>query len=259
MTIPFALKFAIIFFVPLFAVLLPIVIGQYYGIYRQKRSPESKEAPVGAVVGAALGLLGFMLAFTFQIASSRFSQRKDKLIEAVTHIRTTYLRASLIPEPYNSNTKRHLREYVDLAAGITADYSSLDRAVSRSQQILDTLWNYTEALAAQDRSSEIYALYTSSVNDIVATHNQRVTLALEYRVPVVILWILFIVAFLSMLAFGYQIGLTGKSSFALNLLLATTFAVVMTLIYALDRPEAGLARLSQKPMLTLQKQLHSAR
>jgi len=32
--------------------------------------------------------------------------------------------------------------------------------------------------------------------------------------------------------------------------------VVIVLIIALDRPETGIARLNQKPLLTLQKQLH---
>ena len=57
-----------------------------------------------------------------------------------------------------------------------------------------------------------YALYTSSVNDLIDAHHQRITFALEYRIPVAILWVLFIVGFLSMLAFGYQFGVSGKGS-----------------------------------------------
>ena len=251
-----AFKIAEMFLIPLFAVLVPILIGQFYGIHRQKKFPASKEVPVGAMAGAALTLLGFMLALTFQIASNRFSARKEKLLEQVTHLRTTYLRAGLIPEPYRSSSKKYIIEYVDLAVAITADPSKLNQILSRSQQVLDSLWSYAEALAQQDRSSEAYSLFTSSVNDVIDAHHQRITLALEYRIPIVVLWVLFIVEFLSMLVFGYQIGLTGRHSFKLNLLLAITFAVVMTLIYALDRPEAGLAPINQKPMHTLQKQLH---
>jgi hypothetical protein len=38
---------------------------------------------------------------------------------------------------------------------------------------------------------------------------------------------------------------------------AAVFAMVMFLILALDRPETGLAKMNQKPMLTLQPQLNS--
>jgi hypothetical protein len=255
MTIPNSLEIASLFFIPLFAVLVPILIGQRYGMYRLKKTPDSKDTQVGSLASAALGLLAFMLAFTFQIAANRFDARKQKLIEEVTSLRTTYLRAGLVPEPYRLNTKKLVVEYVDLAADFGGDYSKLNQALSRSQQILDTLWKYSEALAEQDRSSEAYALYTSSVNDLVDAHHQRITYALEYRIPVAILWVLFIVEFLSMLAFGYQFGISGKGSFRLNLLLATIFATVMFLIFALDRPEKGLAPLSQKPMLSLQRQL----
>ena len=80
----------------------------------------------------------------------------------------------------------------------------------------------------------------------------------EYRIPVVILWILFIIAFFSMLSLGYHFGISGKGNLSINLILAFIFAVVMLLILALDRPETGIAKLNQKPMLTLQKQLQAA-
>jgi hypothetical protein len=107
--------------------------------------------------------------------------------------------------------------------------------MTRSQQILDSFWNYSEKLGELDRSSENYALFISSVNDLVDNFNHRITMTLEYRIPIAILWVLFVIAFLSMLALGYQFGF---------------------LILSLDRPETGIAKLNQKPMFTLQHQLH---
>jgi hypothetical protein len=60
-----------------------------------------------------------------------------------------------------------------------------------------------------------------------------------------------------MLTLGYHFGISGKGSYRMNLLISIVFAVVMFLILALDRPETGLARPGQKPVLTLHKQLHS--
>jgi hypothetical protein len=244
------------FLIPLMVVLIPIFIGQWYGIYRKKKSKDLQNAPVGAVVGAAFGLLAFMLAFTFQIAANRYDSRKQLLLDEVTNIRTTSLRAGLIPEPFRSEAKKLLVEYVDLRIDLAKNYSKLDSALLRSQQILNRLWNFAETLAEQDRSSEVYALFTSSVNDLVDNFNQRITMTLEYRIPPLILWILFIIAFICMLILGYQFGISGKGSFRINILLAFIFSVVMFLILALDRPETGLAKLNQKPMLTLQKQFH---
>jgi hypothetical protein len=242
------------FLIPLIIVLIPIMFGQRYGAYRSKKSTNLQPASVGAVVGAAFGLLAFMLAFTFQIGANRYSDRKELLLKEVTNIRTTYLRADLIPEPFRSDTKKLLVEYVGLRVELGKDNSKLDFAMSRSQQILDELWKYTAALAQMDRSSEIFALYTTSVNDLVDNYNHRITLSFEYRIPSVILLILSIVAFLTMFTLGYQFGISGKGSFRINLLLAVIFALVMFLILVLDKP--NLSQLNQKPLLTLQKQLH---
>jgi hypothetical protein len=256
MNIHHILGIAGMFFIPLLLVLTPIIIGQRYGIWQSKKSENLQHASVGSVVAAAFGLLAFMLAFTFQIVASRYEARKELLLEEVTNIRTTWLRAGVIPEPFRSDTRKLLMEYVDLRVDLANDPSKLNSAMDRSQQILDKFWKSVEILAEQDRSSEMYSLFTSSVNDLVDNFNQRITMTIEYRIPPTILWILFIITFLSMLALGYQFGITGKGGFKINFLLALVFALVMFLILALDHPETGLAKLNQKPMLTLQQQLH---
>jgi ABC-type multidrug transport system fused ATPase/permease subunit len=248
---------ALMFLIPFVSVLIPILLGQWYGQYRKRKTEEVQHAPVGSVVGAAFGLLAFMLAITFQIAANRYDMRKQLLLEDVTNIRTGYLRAGLIPEPYRSNTKKFLVEYVDLRVDLVNDPSKLNAGLARSQQILDSLWKYTETLAEQDRSSEIYSLYTTSVNDIIDSYNQRVTVALQYRIPGAVLFVLFIISFVSMFLLGYQFGISGKGNLRLIILLSLIFAIVMFLILALDQPDKGLATIDQKPMITLQKQLHS--
>lgn len=249
------LQTAGMFFIPFLIVLIPIIIGQRYGIYRSKKQDELQHTPVGTVVGSAFALLAFMLAFTFQIVTNRYDARKALLLEEVTNIRTTYLRAGLLKEPFRSDAKKLLVEYVDLRVAVAKDTSTLATGLSRSQGILDMLWEQAEALAEQDRSSEVYALFTASVNDLVNNFNQRITMTFEYRIPPLIMWILSIIAFFSMFSLGYQFGISGRGSLWINLLLAIIFAVVMFLIIALDRPEIGLVRLNQKPVYTLQQQL----
>lgn len=250
------LHVAAMFFLPLLAVLVPLYIGGRYGLHFRKKNGEVQDAPIGSVVGAALGLLAFMLAFTFQIVDNRYNSRKELLLEEVTTIRTAYLRAGLIPEPFRSATKKHLVDYVDVRVELANDISKIGYAKLRTEEILDSLWSFTEALAAEDRSSEVYSLYTTSVNDLVDLYNQRITVTLEYRIPQIILYVLFIIAFFSMLLLGYQFGVSGRQNFIVNLVLAFIFASVMWLILALDRPETGLIRVNQKPLFTLQKQLH---
>ena len=238
-------------------VMIPVIIGRRFGVYHIKKSPDLKDAPIGTVVAAAFGTLAFLLAFIFQIAANRYIDRKALLLEEVTNIRKTYLQAGLLTEPMRSDARKQIVEYADIRVGIGSDTSKLSFALSRSQQILDTLWGYTETLAAHDRSSEVYSLFTTSVNDLVDNFNHRVTMTFDYRIPPMVLWILFIVVFFTMLILGYQFGISGKGSLTINVVLALIFVVIMLLIISLDRPETGLAKLNQKPMVTLQKQLRS--
>jgi hypothetical protein len=249
------MEIAGMFLIPFLVVLIPIIMGQRYGIWRTRKSPDLQNASVGSVVGAAFGLLAFMLAFTFQIAAGRYDARKELLLDEVTNIRTTWLRAGVVPEPIRSDTRRLLVEYVNLRVDLANDPLKLSSTMERSQQILNAFWKSVEILAEQDNSSEMYSLFATSVNDLVDNYNHRVTMSLEYRIPNAILGVLFIIAFLSMIALGYQFGISGRGSFRINLLLAIVFAMVMFLILALDRPETGIAKLNQKPMLTLQQQL----
>lgn len=256
MTIPFILQVATMFILPLVAVIVPFFLGQRYGVYYRRRQQEISHVSLGSVVGAAFGLVAFMLAFTFQMAASRYAGRKALLMEEVKDIRTAYLRAGLIPEPYRSNTRKQLIEYVNLRANLRPDLSKIDSAIARSEEILDTLWNYTEELATLDRNSEVYALYTTTVNDLVNAYHERIVTVFVYRIPRAILTVLFIIGFISMLILGYQFGVSEKGNLWINVLLALLFAVVMFLIFGLDRPETGMVPVNQKPLLNLQKQLN---
>jgi hypothetical protein len=79
-------------------VLLSIEAGRWLGYRRAVRSEREKDAPIGAMVGSTLGLLAFMLAFTFGMASARYDVRKSLVLEEANAVGTTYLRAAMLPD-----------------------------------------------------------------------------------------------------------------------------------------------------------------
>ena len=56
-------------------VFLSVEIGFRFGRYRLSNAEHETEGPVTAMVGATLGLLAFLLAFMFGLASSFFEAR----------------------------------------------------------------------------------------------------------------------------------------------------------------------------------------
>jgi hypothetical protein len=239
-------------------VLLPIEIGQRLGARRRRNSDHEPEGPVGNVVGATLALLGFMVALTVGSATARFDSRKEVLIDGVNAIDTAFRNAALLPEPHQSQIRKLLIEYVEIRRDLTSLYGEPDQLRARDARIRavqQALWSHAEALAKEDRSSEIYALFTGSLNEVIQVHNKRVIIGAQHRIPFLVWAVLMVVTTITMLGVGFQFGLAGSRSLIANLMLSLTFALVMTLIFDLEQPGKGLIDVSQQPMYDLYERL----
>ena len=60
-----------------------------------------------------------------------------------------------------------------------------------------------------------------------------------------------------MAAMGYHSGMTGSHRSLVVLAIVLTFSAVMLLIADLDRPQEGLLRVSQQPLIDLRKTMDS--
>ena len=243
-------------------VLCAIGFGVLLGKRRLRQADHESESSLGTVIGAVMGLLAFMLAFTFSISAERFQTRRELLLQEVNTIYTTYLRAELLREPHRSEVQELLREYVavrvNLARKISQQTSqqvqeTLNDGILQSEEINKQLWTYASALAAADRSSEIDALFISSLNDMIELHNSRATI-IGYRIHGPVWLILYCITVLTMLTVGYQEGIAGKGSLKMALVLAFTFSAVIFLIADLDRI-TGTLRVNQQPLLQLQHKI----
>ncbi len=100
----------------------------------------------------------------------------------------------------------------------------------------------------------MHALFVESLNEVIDFHTKRYVVSL-YRIPNVIWLALYGVSMLSMAGVGYQFGWAGSRDIAISFCLALAFAIVMTLIADLDRVYEGTLRVSQQPMIDLDRKL----
>jgi len=244
-----------VFFVGvLLTALLPIEVGQRIGELRRRRVDHEAESPVANVVTATLALLGFMVALTLGAATVRFDARKEALIEGVNAIETAYRNAGLLPEPHKSATRQLVRDYVEIRLdmhGLFSNASELEKLEARVGSIRGQLWSHAEVLANEDRNSEVYALFASSLNEVFQVHNKRVILGATYRIPLMVWIILIITTVITTFGVGFQFGLVGNRSPVASLALTLTFALVMTIIFDIDQPGKGLIQVNQQPMYQL--------
>jgi hypothetical protein len=205
------------------------------------------------MVGGLLGMLGFVLAFTFSMASSQHDNRKQNVLNEVNAIGTAYLRADLVDDEYGLEVKRLLRDYVDTRLGAT-NGSDFDTAVEQSVKIHKLLWSEVSAaaLATPDTNS---SLMIQAINTVIDMHEQRITGALRNRIPASVWIALGTITALTMIAMGIQVGLAGKRRLIALIPLSFSFAVLLALVVDLNRPQNGLITISQESMITLQKNM----
>lgn len=217
---------------------------------------QESEGAVGGMVAAELGLLAFLLVFTYGIATSRFDSRRHALLDESNAIGTAYLRAAMLPEPEGETVRRHLREYVDVRIAATQG-ASMEEAIRRSEELHALLWAEAVTATGTDARSIPIGLFVSSLNDVIDLHVKRVTAGLRSRIPTTVWCVLFAVATLSFAAIGYQGGLMGRRRSPAVFVVALTFVVVIWLAADLDRPGRGLLRVSQRPMIELRASMEA--
>lgn len=237
----------LIFVATIVVIMLAVEIGFRLGGHRREHARQEKESPVGAMVAAILGLLAFMLAFTFGLAASRFDANRFLVLDEANAIGTTYLRAALLPEPYRTQARSLLRDYVDIRLNRPRD-ETIEQAIARSSELQTRLWS--EAVAAAQKSpTPVVALFISSLNEVIDLQAKRVMAGLRSRVPLEIWVTLYVMAIVSMAAVGYYEGLAGARRSLAAPALVVAFAVVMLLIADLERPFTGILQVSRQALV----------
>ena len=232
-----------------------IELGYWLGKLWQRRAPDEKDSSVGALTGAALGLLAFVLAFVTSVALGRFDNRRQLVVREANAIGTTNLRAGYLDEPHRQEIRDLLREYVDIRLS-AADGADLSQVVARSEEIHAELWAHAESLARAQPTSPMVALFIASLNETIDVHTVRYVAATSSQLPTP-LWIgLYTMTFLAMLLVGVQASYSPRQHILALVVLALVFSAVVLLIVDLNRSQEGALNVSQQAMLDLQRQLH---
>lgn len=233
--------------------LLAIEAGYRSGIVIQKHRPDQAAVGVGTMVGASLAFLGFLLAFIVGIAVNIFNERRAIVVDEANAIGTTYLRAEYLDEPFSTEARQLLSEYVDVRLA-ALDQNKLVASINRSEEIHQELWSQVVILAKADPTPTT-ALYISSLNEVIDIHSERFNISLEVRVPPAILLGLYVVSMLSMILIGLQDSYSTKRNIIAPIMMVLILSLVFVLITDLERSHQGLMQVSQQPLIVLQQQL----
>jgi len=242
------------FVVTIVIVVVSIEVGYRLGCFARQRSTDEKESPISVMSQSILGLAAFMLAFTFGIVANRFEVRKELVREEANAIQTASLRADFLSESDRAETQGLMRRYVNERVALyqSQDTQRVESFLAEAQRSHGRLWEIAVANARKDLNSHVAALYIDSLNTVFDIHSLRVAQGLQVRIPTGIWLMLLALMVLGTVGVGYQTGIAGSKRSMARLVLAVSFALVISLIADLDRPGGGSIRVTHQPLIDLQ-------
>ena len=226
-----------------------------YQISRHFKSFKEEVEPVTLtpMIGGLIGVLGFLLAFTFSIATGQFNHRKQYVLEEANAIGTAYLRADIIDTIYQKEVKQLLKEYVATRLQAVSS-TNINNELIKSVELHYLLWGEVSAAALAQPNTNT-AMMIQSINNIIDLHEKRVTAGLRDRIPMSIWLTLMAISFMTMTTIGIKAGFTKPRGLVAVIPMILAFAALTTLIVDLNRPQKGLFKVGQQSMISVQKNM----
>ena len=238
-----------------------IEIGFRVGNRRQGKPYKAQLAQVRAIVGASLGLLAFMLAFSFNMAQRHFEARTDAYLLEISAIDAAYRGADLLEEHQRISAQELIRQIVQLRRDTSraADSDELEEVIEtirNVERIHDKLWKVADSSMSSGGDSIDESIFVRGILEMIKANDERLQATMFNRISPVIWLTLLLMSFLSMIVLGYHAGLSGTRSGLATWTLAITFAAVMTLVTDLDRPRMSLFKMNESLMIELQNRIN---
>ena len=239
----------------LIAALLVIACELAYRVARRKGDTE--KADEGHVLSAMLALLGLLVGFTFSISVGRHELRRTLVVDEANAIGTEYLRAQMLPEPYRTRLAAMLRSYTDARLALAdagEDSVSIMRANDMADSLQRAMWVTTVEVEPFVQPPALSSLIVGGMNaviDVAATRRA----ALEARLPTIAFGSLVLFATVAAGMLGFVSGSGRRRTRAGAVVLLLLLSLALGLILDMDRPRRGTIKVSQRPLLYLQKSM----
>lgn len=234
-------------------------IGFRLGRKSELKTDEKTRSQISVVEGALIGVLGLLLGFTMSMAVGRFEARRELVVDEANAIGTSWLRSHLLPEPQSSEIANLLREYV----AVRVQFGDADQDIKRVQELRREghrlqrkFWSVVAASGPLDPNPVKTSLLVQSLNQTIDLEATRWA-ALQNHVPSAVIYVNMMLAVMAALLVAYSFGTNGLRHHISMWSLAFAILVVLGVIIDLDRPRRGFIRVSQQPLIDLQRQLQN--
>lgn len=228
-----------------------------YALGLRSRAAEKTKAMVPTIAASILAILGLLLGFTMSMSVSRYDTRRRLVLEEANAIMAVHLRAQVAPASENAELQQLLRQYVDNRVWVSQnalDAQALQKAKEEDARLQGELWSRATALAQRTPQSVPIGLLLESLNSAFSLENSR-WIGFVAHLPEGVIYVNALMGLVAALMLGYDFGITGHRHFLSEALLIISIMMVLILIVELDYPHRGVIRVSQQPLVDLQRRL----
>jgi hypothetical protein len=228
-----------------------------YALGLRSRAEERTKAMVPTIVASILALLGLLLGFTMSMSVSRYDTRRRLVVEEANALMAAYLRTQALPTPEGTELQQLVRQYVDSRVRVSQnalDPQTLQRGKDEDARLQDELWSRAAALARRNPQSVPAGLLLESLDNAFSLENSR-WIGFVAHLPEGLIYVNALMGLVGAMMVGYDFGITGHRHPLSEALLIFSIAMVLTLIVELDHPHRGVIRVSQQPLVDLQRRL----
>jgi len=198
---------------------------------------------VALVVNSLLALLAFTLAMTLSHGSARLAERRAGALTEANAISTAWLRAEAIGHPLGREIADLLKQY----GSLRRDYivqprhsAALDGINDRSAQLQSQIWERVSSIV-RERPDDVSSSLMESANAAFDAGTAE-RFAIEAKFPPELFWLLIGMIVVTMLAFGYQLGLNAHRLGVLMSALIAVWTAVLLVTLELNAPRITGAR-----------------
>ena len=222
------------------SVLVSVLIGRYAGHYSHYRSKGVKTVTDDTLIGAILGLMALVIAFTFSGAAGRMDQR-ERLIAAETSAITSAYGAMRYISPSDQETLKPLfRTFVSERADLYKNVADFESFTARQKKIDATINQMQDAayLASLKVSGEARPLATEFVklvNAMGSAYSGQLQ-AMWFHPPRIIWLTLILLILIGSFLAGYKMGVTQRRERLLSFMFAALISCAIYLILSLEFP-----------------------
>jgi len=215
---------------------------------------EARARQFATVQEAVLILVSLMLGFTFAMALERYNTRRELVIKEANAIGTTFLRASMLPEPHTAAVRDALRRYVDLKLRGERMYGGDTDAIATGSpaifQLQAELWRHATE-SAKIQQNAITQTFIETVNAVIDVDEERLEEG-RVNVPAAVWVMLVVVAAFACMVTGFRAGAEGVRTALANVLVPALITIVIVIILDVAHPLHGTISISQQPLRDVQ-------